>query len=410
LFTTVLANAVSQAAPAGPPVLTWSPETNGAYAYPTLDAGAGATQPVTFTLTNTGDRAPGVLTIGLTGSSAFTITADGCTGTSIGPNPPDNSCSVTVQYAPTTSGQSDSATLAADSKQGASTSITLTGKSGTPDLTLIPGTLGTNTHYGTGEDPNGTKYYSDDFKLVSAGNPKTVAFTVKNSPTATGTSFPLQLAGCTPSCNTGFTLNDQTSGQKLKPGDSATFDLTFTVPPSTVPPSCPPPTLFAQPLLVTSTNTKESPYISMINSANCGPPVTSVTAAPLNNATFPGNPEFVTSSSRSLQVNGTLTNHSFSPPVPPVPAGRLHGFTVQIPFSLTAGTLTCDTSSVNGVTLGGATCGVSNNVLTVTENFTALNSFFNWAPGGPKSIGYGYVGSQGPAFVTFGTPIVTAVN
>lgn len=386
---------------AGPPVTTvaWSPTntSSGGYDFGTLDAGAGATNSVTFTLTNSGSRATGTLTpIALTNpiGTALSITSDGCSGLSLGPN---NSCQVTVKYAPTASGDSDSATLTAIAEH-ASASLLLSGKSGTPDLTLSPGTLGTNAHYGTGKDVNGTKSYNDDFMLVSAGNPKTQTFTVTNSGTATGTSFPLQLAGLLP--NTGFSLsNDQTSGHQLAPGESSTFQLTFTVP------SACSTELFATPLVVTST--KDSPYIRVTYSANCGPPITSVTAA-LGDLTFPGNPLPVSSSVRSLALNGKLTNLSFTPSAP-LPAGKLHGFTIQIPFSTTAGTLNCDMSA----SYQPGTCGVSNNVLTVTQNFSPLVSFLHWGPSPLGNvIGYVYVGSDQPlgAFVTFGPPIVTAVR
>jgi hypothetical protein len=66
-----------------------------------------------------------MLTVALSESSAFTKTADGCAATSLGPG---KSCSVTVQYAPSAAGASDSATLAASSKKpAASASLTLTG-------------------------------------------------------------------------------------------------------------------------------------------------------------------------------------------------------------------------------------------------------------------------------------------
>src|SRR6266508_1325005 len=118
---TLLAPAAGQTA--GAPTLAWSPATNDAYDYGTVTVGQTASQ--TFTLTNSGGSATGILTVTLSGSSAFTKTADGCTATSLGPR---KSCSVSVQYAPTTAGQSDSATLAASGKKtAASASLTLTG-------------------------------------------------------------------------------------------------------------------------------------------------------------------------------------------------------------------------------------------------------------------------------------------
>jgi hypothetical protein len=57
------------------------------------------------------------------------------------------------------------------------------------------------------------------------------------------------------------------------------------------------------------------------------------------------------------------------------------------------------------------TCSVSNNVLTVTQNFTGLVPF-RWVPGHGEQIGYVYVGSSldTGAYVTWGTPVVTAVH
>ena len=65
-----------------------------------------------------------MLSVSLGGAAEFTITADACTGTALGPG---KSCNVTVQYAPTTAGQ-NTATFAANGKKPpSSASITLTG-------------------------------------------------------------------------------------------------------------------------------------------------------------------------------------------------------------------------------------------------------------------------------------------
>jgi hypothetical protein len=99
-----------------PPRLSWAPATaTGSYDYGTIDAG---TNPAveTFTLRNSGGSGSSVLTIALSGSSDFTITSDTCTGTSLGPN---KTCTVTVQYAPTVAGQTDTATLTATSNKHA---------------------------------------------------------------------------------------------------------------------------------------------------------------------------------------------------------------------------------------------------------------------------------------------------
>ena len=88
---------------------------------------SGTTTSLTFTLMNSGGRASGAITVTVSGSAAFSIPSgdDGCTGRSLGPN---KSCSVTVQYAPISSGESDTATLSADGVH-ASTSASLHGSS-----------------------------------------------------------------------------------------------------------------------------------------------------------------------------------------------------------------------------------------------------------------------------------------
>ena len=380
---------------AATPVLTWSQggTTITSYDFGTVDGVGGKTATQTFTLTNTGKSATGTLAaVALTNTSgtAFSITSEGCSGLSLGPN---KSCQVTVQYAPTTNGESDSATLTATGEH-ASASLPLTGQGGTADLTLSPGTL-------TGADSNGTNVYNYDFGLVGSGINDTQTFTVTNS--GTGTSNTLQLADC---CTTGFTLsNDQTTSSTLAPGGTATFDLTFSQ-------TCTATTPLTTPLVVTSTTATASPYISVTYTANCVPPVTSVTATLRNSS-----PQFVPignpGAQQPIAVVGTLKNVSFMAPPPPppkcpttAPCGVLHGFTIQIPFSTNAGTLYC--SMGNAYQPG--TCSVSNNVLTVTQNFTGLIPF-RWVPGHSEQIGYVYVGaSQLDEFVTWGTPTVTAVH
>jgi hypothetical protein len=56
-----------------------------------------ASSPQTFTLANTGGQATGALTDTLTGSAAFTLTGDTCTGISLAPG---ETCTVTVRFAP----------------------------------------------------------------------------------------------------------------------------------------------------------------------------------------------------------------------------------------------------------------------------------------------------------------------
>jgi centrosomal CEP192-like protein len=109
-------------------MLAWSPTTSsGSFDYGTLNAGQ--TQSQQFTLTNTDGKPSGALTASLSGSAAFSITSDGCTGLSLGKG---KTCLVTVKYAPTSSGQSDTAILSASNRKTGSASITLTGASSTP--------------------------------------------------------------------------------------------------------------------------------------------------------------------------------------------------------------------------------------------------------------------------------------
>jgi hypothetical protein len=115
-----LAVLVPIASGASAPSLTSSPST---WDYGTIDANTTASK--TFVFTNTGSGSTGELTVSLTGSSAFTNTGDTCTGRALGPN---KTCSVTVEYAPTSTSSTDSGTLTVSSRK-TSTSATLTGKS-----------------------------------------------------------------------------------------------------------------------------------------------------------------------------------------------------------------------------------------------------------------------------------------
>ena len=82
---------------------------------------AGQTAAQTFTLASTGGKASRALTVTLSESAAFTITADTCTATSLGPS---TSCTVTVRLAPGTA----AATLtAANNKKAVLATDSLTG-------------------------------------------------------------------------------------------------------------------------------------------------------------------------------------------------------------------------------------------------------------------------------------------
>jgi hypothetical protein len=106
------------------PSLVWSPSTSGTFDYGSVPSGQTASQ--TFTLSATKGQVKGI-TITLSGSAAFTLTADGCTGAKTKLRAKSNrTCSVTVRYAPATA--SDTATLTASGeKPHSSASITLTG-------------------------------------------------------------------------------------------------------------------------------------------------------------------------------------------------------------------------------------------------------------------------------------------
>src|SRR5512146_1022949 len=60
------------------PGVAWSP--SGSSGFGTLDAADGGNSSQTFTLRNTDGKPTGTLSISLTGSSAFSKTADTCTG------------------------------------------------------------------------------------------------------------------------------------------------------------------------------------------------------------------------------------------------------------------------------------------------------------------------------------------
>jgi hypothetical protein len=211
-----IVGAVAADAATAPASLAWSPTTSsGTYNYGTL--AAKATKSVTFTLTNSGGKASGPLTITLSGSSAFISTQDGCSGGSLGPR---KSCTDTVEYASTSSGQRTTATLSATG-EGSSASLTLTGTTsvGTiPTLTLSPGTFE--------QINNGANIYSYVFPNTNAGSSVTTTFTVTNCGTCAAYTFTIQ---CESLCPAPFTLlHDKCTNMNLGSNQSCTFDLEFT--------------------------------------------------------------------------------------------------------------------------------------------------------------------------------------
>ena len=198
----------------GAPSIGWSPTTSaGTFDYGVVDVGRTMSQD--FALTNSGGSATAALKVSLSGSPAFSITSDGCTATSLGKK---KSCVVTVDYAPSTAGQSNAATLTAtgNKKAAAATSMTLTGSgAGAADLSLSPG-----THIGT--TTTGTKLYNFVIGTCICGA-VTQTFTVANN--ATGASSTLSVGGCcTPQF---FWANDTCSGTTLESNETCIFELTF---------------------------------------------------------------------------------------------------------------------------------------------------------------------------------------
>jgi len=99
----------------------------GAKDFGTIDKNTTTSQ--TFVLTNGGGTS-GAVSVSLSGSSAFSTTADTCTGANLNSK---KQCSVTVQYAPTADGSSDSGTLTAGSKKSSAVATaSLSGKSTPP--------------------------------------------------------------------------------------------------------------------------------------------------------------------------------------------------------------------------------------------------------------------------------------
>jgi Cep192 domain 4 len=108
---------VASASPS-PAALAFTPAP---YDYGQVTNGQTASQ--TLTLANSGGKASGALTVTVAGSAQFTITADTCTGISLAKG---KSCTVMVQFAPTTAGTA-SATLTAANKKDVLAADTLTG-------------------------------------------------------------------------------------------------------------------------------------------------------------------------------------------------------------------------------------------------------------------------------------------
>ena len=119
-----------------PPVLAFSPAP---YNYGQVAAQATSQ---TFTLANTGGQATGRLRVTLTGAAAFTLTGETCH--SLGPG---KRCTVTVRFAPASSGTvTATLTAAGTSKRAAATdALTGAGAVGAPPLATFTGPLATRS-------------------------------------------------------------------------------------------------------------------------------------------------------------------------------------------------------------------------------------------------------------------------
>ena len=113
------------------PAIAFGPSSHD---YGTIDSGATSSQ--TFVVRNDGFLPTWMLKVSLAGSSAFTKTADSCAGKFLWPWMP---CSITVQYAPTSAGSTDNASLTVSGLKVSATA-TLTGKStaSSADISLSP--------------------------------------------------------------------------------------------------------------------------------------------------------------------------------------------------------------------------------------------------------------------------------
>jgi hypothetical protein len=103
----------------GPPVLAFTPSP---FDYGQVTVGQTASQ--TFTLANSGGKASRALRVTLAGPTEFTITADRCTGRSLGPR---KSCTVTVQFAAASVGTVTATLTAVNNKHTILATDALTG-------------------------------------------------------------------------------------------------------------------------------------------------------------------------------------------------------------------------------------------------------------------------------------------
>jgi hypothetical protein len=93
-------------------------------AHPYGQVSVGEVSQQQFRLANTGGRASSALTVTVSGSPAFTLTADTCTGTSLGPG---RSCTVTVRFTPAAVGAARATLTVVSRNRAASATAELTG-------------------------------------------------------------------------------------------------------------------------------------------------------------------------------------------------------------------------------------------------------------------------------------------
>ena len=183
---------------------------------------AGASTSKAFTLKNSGKAPTGALSVARTGSSAFSISADACSGVSLAAG---QSCTVTVAYRPPTSGRIDVAVLSAHN----------------PNWSAVAAAGLAGSSVAAKADLSITK--TDGVTSVSPGTPTTYTIVVSNTgpSSVTGASIAdtlpaaLSNASWTATSSTGATgFASSGSGNingtaNLPAGSSVTYTLTATV-------------------------------------------------------------------------------------------------------------------------------------------------------------------------------------
>jgi hypothetical protein len=128
------------ASSAAPPPVTFSPSS---FNYEQVAVGQTPAPTKTFTLANApGAKATGALTVTVPGSAEFSITADACTGRSLGPG---KSCTVTVQFAPTAAGTVTATLTAVNNKNAVQATANLSGTGTAPANTVTVTNPGNQT-------------------------------------------------------------------------------------------------------------------------------------------------------------------------------------------------------------------------------------------------------------------------